>query len=190
MVNPYESLPQVIEGLQNRSKEFQNWFNNLRGHDQQNVQAFLKGSYKWAVELWAADQSKYFSMNAVGSTTRGKPDYQDIDFLLLTDSPLAGIVDGHFWNGERLGELVRGTHRIEKARVEREGTKEIYADMLEDFPDRDLLTVVPLKGMDSPWKKIHLILQPNVRSLEEWNTKERFGRVEVFYIGEGSKPNL
>jgi hypothetical protein len=160
------------------------WFNHLGNDDRGNVSWVLKN----LVEKATSDvESRFFWLNAVGSTTLLKRPYGDIDLLLVTDHASKRFVDllrenmGLFFNSQFYWLSKTGIKRNAGERVDIAGR--IFEDELKytetqsgvlwsELPEfgRGVLTLTP---HEKRAKKIQIIVQDGIQSPWQWAYYER-----------------
>jgi len=175
-----DQLRNLIEPINSLSKEeisrFNEWIYILRGYDILNVGAFLSMNHKFFSRLKESNPSDFYIMNAVGSTARQEPGYGDIDFLLLTNGQLPGFNGAKSKDYEK---MLTPTYQVSTTLI---NMGDLYNDNPAKLPGRDVMSIVPMSGMEVPCKKIHHILQRNVPSEKEWRIRDKEPLVTIFRI--------
>lgn len=165
------SLPFVKNSLTlKESADFLDWYNFLDLPDKRNVGEVLRASYDCTMQYAPPYRhNNYFVMNAIASTARAEPDYDDVDLLMFTNA-----LRSHISYLSRLEEM-----------LERDF---IYGwDMnpgeAYERPGRSVLELIPIGGKG---KKIHFTVQPEIRSEGEWNKLDQESRVVIYRLGDTS----
>ncbi|MFH1421010.1 MAG: hypothetical protein ABIG30_03570 [Candidatus Aenigmatarchaeota archaeon] len=172
------SFPFARESLStDEFHEFLEWYSVLRTPDKENVETFLLGSLKWITQdCWAHSDQSYFVMNAIGSTTKKEPSYEDVDFLLLTgDWKIIDLLD-------KIGRAVGADVFDYKRDNIFDGDYQI-----PDSPKRSLLTLTPRR---SSGKTLHLTVQPETPSETEWAKRDKRERIVIYRATVHSQPVL
>ena len=163
------------------------WLQNLKGSHIDGALTFIEKTYSF-FKTHRVPHS-FVIMNAVGSTVMGKENYDDIDFMLLTDGKLEQYEEKAS-QGPRFGGLADAILPTLSdallpeyhACMAMTDLTEIYNENPARLPGRSVLNITPSEGIYHPWDKIHLILQRNVPSEEEWDKKDTYERVPIFRI--------
>ena len=176
MHNSMKLLPISLDSLKLAEKnKFYNWITDLRELDQDNALLFIEKTEKFFREYQQSDRNSFFVLNAVGSTVYKKPEYDDLDFLLITNSSLPdfkGAINDNY------GQALSPEYDVTSALTHLEN----YYDNPANLPGRNVQNIIPSEGMGHPWTKIHNILQRNVPSEKMWNERDVYLRVPIFRL--------
>ncbi len=173
-------LPFIGESLTPKeASSFLDWYFFLQLEDRINVDKVLSASYDcilYQAPRYSSDNVYYFVMNAIGSTARAEPDYEDVDLLFFTNTGLRG------WDRlKRLDTDLELRLKDDFDYVWNLDPEEAY--LRKNLPKRLFLGLTPLRGAG---KKIHLTLQPGITSEEEWAGKDNEQRIVIYRDGDVS----
>jgi hypothetical protein len=137
------------------------WWEVLQQEDQGPIANFLSLMKSFMDEqteefiIYGIEDPLYAALLAIGSTARHEESYNDVDFLFITNMIYRDMdrFDPH-------GELVWDfDYSIDPT------IPEAYEGRMPKHKPRSLITLIP---RETDGKKIHLTLQPEVRSVEDW----------------------
>ncbi len=146
------------------------WHRQLKEADVPNVQFFIMTVYHWSTETVSEyEASNKHVLSAVGSSIEGKPNYQDIDFLLLSNMCMRDLYNNFYPTLE-------------------EKLRERFYTSINPYPlSKYRLTpyechshrAIALLRPREKGAHIHLILQPEF-SEEGWDNVDKYNKVKIF----------